>query len=217
MPYKPQMNGKICWDSSIHILTNEYIGKKGWEEASKATDAPCSSPSTSSYECPKCMKVGSSSNNNFQANDLDKKQRCQLCKKYYVIKHWKCSCGSRWHLCPLHRCIELPPVSSNKKRESPISSNTAIGQTHMAKRARTTSSRGSKVKILHSSLPFDELLAIEESGKRRKKAKGSSNRPITLGHYPKRKMNMNFLSSNLRRRFNMGGSCIASSSSSQQN
>ena len=74
MPYKLQMNGKIGWDSSIPILTNEYIGGKGWEKASKATDAPCSSPSTSSYECPKCMKVGSSSNNNFQANDLDKKQ-----------------------------------------------------------------------------------------------------------------------------------------------
>lgn len=144
VPNQLKLNGKVSWDCTIPILTHEMSIKKGWEGPPTDHDEHPLQPDTAFFECPQCRMVEPSSCKALQHNNLDSKHKCSHCNKHSAVKLWKCKCGTRWHMCLVHR------YSTHSK---PRMSHTDKGQPLPA------SSSGPLAKRKAPLIIYDEVLA----------------------------------------------------------
>ena len=128
------MKGKVGWDSTFPIKPNPQQDRSAWHH--RFAEAGAKPLNIAFCACPNCKKVEPSARNSFQLYDLDCKLQCKACLKSRAVKEWNCSCGVRWHTCPVHRCYAndkgmdtaggnpsgrtmQPPSISNQKRKAP--------------------------------------------------------------------------------------------------
>ena len=55
------------------------------------------------FRCPSCTHLESNVCKVFRLGDLEKKQKCNACRKSNTVSRWKCVCNTYWHKCLQHR------------------------------------------------------------------------------------------------------------------
>ena len=118
--------------------------------------------SVSLYQCPNknCTKLKPSYLKCFQFTNLDINIRCIFCKHQSIAYNWRCECGNKWHMCPIHGKGHNPnvlnilkpkatPISKSKesgtcmpamsgvKRDAPLTYEQNLQQEDRLKRSRT--------------------------------------------------------------------------------
>ena len=79
-PIELKLNGRAGWDSTIPNKPSAHIENINRWETKVPQQIDGTQPDVTFYECPRCSKVEPSSCGSFQLDDLDKKQKCKLCK-----------------------------------------------------------------------------------------------------------------------------------------
>ena len=115
-----KLNGKATWDKTLNQNKKQHDNSMDICTWKFGELQPCENIQ-SYFQCPKCEHVEHSTCKNFQTNDLDNKQRCNGCSIMTKVVDWKCTCGTNWHRCNVHRhCGPVQKVTSgmsNAKRE----------------------------------------------------------------------------------------------------
>ncbi len=86
----PRPSQKQC-DALVNYTTNNYSNTTNMHRVSIAC-----------LSCPDCNAYTTSDHPSIQLVDLDKKARCDACRKYIKAKDWNCKCNIPWHLCSVH-------------------------------------------------------------------------------------------------------------------
>ncbi len=197
IPNELILNGKVSWDSTLPVVTNNSSEIKRWETPQQDVAHP-PRPQTAFFECPLCKKVDSSTCSAFQYKDLDRKQRCTSCNRTSQVKQWKCVCGTEWQRCAIHRYSTL-------LAKAPCNEAPANGQPHSAE----TSTK--KRQAINRLVTYDEILAEDVFlGNKEVDQKGQEHGlgEISLGNRKSLSLNPNFLGPILTKRF-CGGSRIS--------
>ena len=110
------LNSKIQWDQLIPLndQMSHQAGEDMWDRERDTTNFV---NSVSLYQCPtmNCTKLKPSYLKCFQYKNLDNKVKCIFCKRQSIAYNWKCECGIKWHLCPMHGRGHEPTVLNTSK------------------------------------------------------------------------------------------------------
>jgi hypothetical protein len=184
--------GKAKWDAAISHLS-PISGAESTDEGKRIHPPPAMPEGDAFHRCPHCNIAANCTKLGFQSKDLETKAKCPGCRKVSRINDWLCTCGSRWHLCPTHF----------HRHEQLQNGASPIGQPPPARmKCRTATKR--KL-LLTDNGTYESILAedLETYDDRRKRIRLNQGPLLTLTcQNLKRSINPNFLSPNLRRRFN---------------
>ena len=98
VPHELKLKGKVSWDSTIPILSHDYIWNASWEAVQSSDELRLPRLCVAFYKCPRCNMVEPSSCGDFQTVDLDKKHKCFYCSFNSEVKLWKCQGDTRWYV-----------------------------------------------------------------------------------------------------------------------
>jgi len=139
IPKELKLNGKASWEATIDRLQRGIVEESPQNRTWDVTELPITgSDELSFYRCPTCPHVESSQCSSFQTSDLDRKQKCNACRKMSSVRLWKCDCKKHWHNCARHRAMHGASASQHELKSKPVCT-TAVSRTegHVAKRSRT--------------------------------------------------------------------------------
>ena len=71
------------------------------------------------FRCPSCTHLESNVCKAFRLGDLEKKQKCNACRKSNSVSRWKCACSIYWHRCSLHRHCWSADTKHSEKPNRP--------------------------------------------------------------------------------------------------
>jgi len=111
MPANPKHPTQKMGDTN-GASSSSFCTSHGTEELLRSDNhqrSPCAlgtkGPAVTYFNCPsyKCGKVKPSYIKDFTYHDLESAVACIFCRKKTHSKDWRCSCGTLWHSCLLHR------------------------------------------------------------------------------------------------------------------
>jgi len=164
VPHELKLKGKVGWDSSIPVLTNNDSVRTDWETIKPDDELRLPQVRVTYYKCPNCSTVETSSCSHFQTVDLDKKHKCFYCSSNSEVKLWKCDCDTVWHICTKHRYNNnATPEKTNSYQNRPTAEKPC-------KRYKSASSKLRKRK-LYPPQQYDDALAddVERAEKKIRK------------------------------------------------
>ena len=190
MPIELKLNGKASWD--FHFCKGHIIDLgccvRNWSTSGNPLKMlPLLSSNARSVHVWSLIRVRLSLGN------FDLKQKCNACKCSYKVSRWKCTCGSYWHRCHLHRHC----WSANKRAERPI-------------RPRVSPSQLCSETFWVEGTQTYEVMLTEDSKRAKRKLQQidewDSEPTVVLGHPKIRSIKVASLCQPLKRRFIHPGS-----------